>query len=272
MKRKIAMNNKTAPMEEFSLKKDNSLRNTNPLIKFLFVIMISLFLLAVEDLWKVFVVVVTLISFYVFFPLPYEISRPRFKMITTFSLTIFLVQIFFNQNGDLLFYLLPIEIGENGPFIPIHQTGLYQGLLLMGRFWGLLSVSWIFVNSTNPFDFAHSLTKIKVPYRIAFSLSLALRFAPVFSNETKIIQNAQQARGLNLKATNVKGIINILKFTLIPLIGSTLNRILGLTISMEGRGFGSYKTRNYFKDIPFTMLDLAKLLSFIIFIVVFLSF
>lgn len=264
------MNNKTSLIQEFSVQNVYSLRKTNPLVKFLFVVLISLFLMTNEDVLKSYIVVVAMISFYLFFPLPYEISKPRFKMITTFSITIFLVQIFFNHNGDLLGYLLPIEFGVYGPFIPVHQTGLYQGCLLMGRFWGLISVSWIFVNSTNPFDFAHALTKIRIPYRIAFSLSLALRFAPVFSNETKNIQNAQQARGLNLKPSNVKGIINILKFTLIPLIGSTLNRILGLTISMEGRAFGSYRTRSYIKDIPFTMVDFLKLIVFTLFLFVFL--
>ncbi len=244
---------------------------TNPLAKFMIVIFVSFALFIYLDLIKIYIIVSILILFFLIWPLPYNIAKPRYKMITTFSVTILLVQILFNQNGDLLFYILNFKINQSGPFLPVYSQGVNQGLLLMGRFWGLISVSWIFVNSTNPFEFAHSLTKIKVSYRLAFTLSLALRFAPVFSNETKIIRNAQQARGLNIKSNNISGIKNILKFTLIPLIGSTLNRILGLTISMEGRAFGSYKERSYISDVPFKMSDLLKLILVIVFLVI-LSF
>lgn len=259
---------------EFKLPKDyyfekNKGVKTNPLVKFIIVLMVSLALFINIELIKIYGIVLVLLLFYLVWPFPYEITKPRYKMITTFSLTIFLVQVIFNQNGEFLFYLLSFKINNSGPFFPVYSDGVYQGFLLMGRFWGLISVSWIFVNSTNPFEFAHSLTKIKIPYRIAFTLSLALRFTPVFNNEIKIIQNAQQSRGLNVKSNNMRGIKNILQFTLIPLIGSTLNRILGLTISMEGRAFGSYNMRSFLLDVPFSLFDLIKLISAITFLTFF---
>jgi energy-coupling factor transport system permease protein len=253
---------------DISLVKKGGISKTNPMVKFIIVVFISFALFFYLGLIKIYGIVFILIIFFLLWPLPYEIAKPRYKMIVTFSVTIFLVQILFNQNGDLLFHIFNFKIGNSGPFFPIYSQGVYQGLLLMGRFWGLISVSWIFVNSTNPFEFAHSLTKIKIPYRIAFTLSLALRFAPVFSNETKIIRNAQQARGLNIKSNNISGIKNILKFTLIPLIGSTLNRILGLTISMQGRACGSYNNRSYVSEVPFTVSDLLKLIIIIAFLVI----
>ena len=162
------------------------------------------------------------------------------------------------NKGDLLFYLIP-KVQEYGPFIPIYEGGLYQGFLLAGRLWGVILTSWVFVNSTNPFEFAQSLTKIGIPYRFAYTLSLALRFIPVLENEAILVQNAQQARGLNTSPSNIKGILNLLRFTLIPLIASTLNRIRDITISMDGRAFGYYTTRSYSKPIPFTKQDWMKL-------------
>ncbi|UCG01127.1 MAG: energy-coupling factor transporter transmembrane protein EcfT [Candidatus Heimdallarchaeota archaeon] len=245
-------------LQEFLTK--GHISGTNPLVKFLAVIVVSITLFGTSNLFKIYFIVLIIILVYIFGKLPFEVAKPRYKMMFLFSFTIFFVQILFVHGGNLFFYLIPLQLGEHGPFFPIYEHGFYQGLILIGRFWGLITISWLFINSTNPFAFAQSLTKIGIPYRFAFSLSLALRFAPVFSTETNIVQNAQQARGLNVNPNNLKGIFNLLKHTLIPMIGSTLNRIRDITISMDGRAFGSYTTRTYIREIPFTLLDGCKLI------------
>ena len=240
--------------------KEDQRFGTNPLVKFFAVIAVSILLFQTTNLLKIYFVVVSLILLFIFGKLPFRVAKPRYKMMFLFAITIFLVQILFVHGGTLLFHLIPMKIGVYGPFIPIYEQGIYQGLLLIGRFWGLIIISWVFVNSTNPFAFAQSLTKIGIPYRFAFSLSLALRFAPVFSTETTIVQNAQQARGLNVNPRTLKGILNLLRHTLIPMIGSTLTRIRDITISMDGRAFGSYTRRSYIREIPFTLLDGLKII------------
>ncbi|MFX0123872.1 MAG: energy-coupling factor transporter transmembrane component T family protein [Candidatus Hodarchaeota archaeon] len=246
-------------LHEILLEGDQTI-GTNPLVKFLAVIVVSLILFGTSDLIKIYCIVLCILFLFIFGKFQFHIARPRYKMMVIFSFMIFLVQILFVHGGNLLLFLIPVEIGKFGPFLPVYEYGVYQGLILIGRFWGLISISWLFINSTNPFAFAQSLTKIGIPYRFAFSLSLALRFTPVFNTETNIVKNAQQARGLNVNPSNLRGILNLLRYTLIPMIGSTLNRIRDLTISMDGRAFGSYSTRSYIKEIPFTYLDGLKLI------------
>ncbi|MFX1515892.1 MAG: energy-coupling factor transporter transmembrane component T family protein [Promethearchaeota archaeon] len=261
------MKNQKTPLLENFIEGDH-LSGTNPLVKFFVVIAVSLLLFSTSNLLKIYCIVTGLILLFIFGKLPLKTARPRYKMMIFFSLTIFLVQIIFYRGGNYLFHLIPVTIGNVGPFFPIYEHGIFQGLILVGRFWGVITISWIFINSTNPFDFAQSLTKIGIPYRFAFSLSLALRFTPVFSRETYIIQNAQQARGLNVNPNNLKGILNLLRYTLIPLIGSTLTRIQDITISMDGRAFGSYAKRSYIREIPFTLLDGCKLIILLCFLLV----
>ncbi|MFW9904832.1 MAG: energy-coupling factor transporter transmembrane component T family protein [Candidatus Thorarchaeota archaeon] len=253
------MLNEQSNLKEILVEEEHMI-GTNPLVKFFAVIAVSIILFQTSNLIKIYFIVVCLFLLFMFGGLPFKVARPRYKMMILFAFTIFLVQILFVHGGTLFFHLIPMKIGAYGPFIPIYEQGIYQGLLLIGRFWGLIVISWVFINSTNPFDFAQSLTKIGIPYRFAFSLSLALRFAPVFSNETSIVQNAQQARGLNVNPRNLKGIFNLLHHTLIPMIGSTLTRIRDITISMDGRAFGSYTTRTYIKEIPFTLFDGFKMI------------
>ena len=250
---------------------DNSkvvVKETNPLIKFLFVILLSVVLFNLYNLVKIYSVLILILAYYKMGKFPYNVAKPRIKMIAIFSMFILIVQIVFVHEGKFLFYIFP-TIGILGPFIPVYDIGLMIGLLIIGRFIGIIALSWIFINSTNPFSFARSLIKLKIPYRIAYTMSLSLRFAPVFTIETNIIQKAQTARGLNTKPNTILGLVNLLRYTLIPLIGSTLERIKDITISMEGRGFGCYSERTYIFETPFYLKDLLKLVIGTLVILVF---
>ncbi|PWI47356.1 hypothetical protein CEE45_12235 [Candidatus Heimdallarchaeota archaeon B3_Heim] len=230
-------------------------RTMNPVIKFLAITLIAIYYFIITDLIRMYSLIFIVLIYYNFKSFPYQVSKPKYRFLIIFSLLIFLVQAFANNQGKLVFYLIP-RIIEVGPFIPIHENGLFLGLLLVGRFWGVITISWVFIDSTNPFDFAQSLTQLKVPYRLAYSLSLALRFTPVLNNEIMTIRNAQQTRGLNTNPNSLKGTFNLLKFTLFPIISSTLSRIKDITLSMEGRAFGLYVDRTPLKEIPFRISDM----------------
>ena len=242
---------------------------TNPLLKFMMIISISLFLFLNIELLKIYFIVFIGISYYTTQTFAYQVSKPKYKMLLLFTTIILAVQVLTVKTGKFYFYLFP-KILQIGPFIPIFEFGLHNGLLLVGRFWGIIIISWVFIDSTNQFDFAHSLTIIKIPYRIAYSLSLSLRFTPIVSQELDIIRGAQQTRGLNTNPSTLRGVYNNLKFTMLPLISSTLNRIKDITISMDGRGFGVYSERTRIKEVPLTFTDIIKFLG-CIFILVLLT-
>ncbi len=250
---------------------ESSKQETNPLIKFIIILTIAIYYFIVVDLYKVYIILACVLLYYNFSSMPYQVSKPRYKFLLLFSFIIFSVQILSLHQGDFLFNLIP-SLFSFGPFIPVYSDGLHFGLLLLGRFWGVITISWVFTNSTNPFDFAQSLTKIGIPYRIAYSLSLALRFTPVLSTEISIIRRAQQTRGLNNNPNSIRGAFNILKYTLFPLISSTLNRIRDITLSMEGRAFGLYEQRTSLKEIPLRLSDGLKLIIVILVLLIFASF
>ncbi len=81
----------------------------------------------------------------------------------------------------------------------------------------------------------------------------------MLNTEITIIRKAQQTRGLNTNPNSLRGAFNILKFTLFPLISSTLNRIRDITLSMEGRAFGLYEQRTSLKEIQLRLSDGFKL-------------
>ena len=246
-----------------------SSQTTNPLVKFIITILIAIFYFIVFDILKIYVMLFLVLAYYNISDFPYQVSRPRYRFLLMFSIIIFTVQILSNLQGELLFHLIP-AIFTLRPLVPVYSEGLYFGILLLGRFWGVITISWVFVDSTNPFDFAQSLTKLGVPYRFAYSLSLSLRFTPVLNTEIKIVQQAQQTRGLNTNGNSLKGSFNLLKYTLMPLISSTLNRIQDITLSMEGRAFGLYEKRTTLKEISIKVSDYIKLIGTVFLLMIFI--
>ncbi|MHA1994810.1 MAG: energy-coupling factor transporter transmembrane component T family protein [Candidatus Hodarchaeales archaeon] len=257
--------------ELINVKLEASSNATNPVIKFIAIIAIAVYYFMITDLYRMYLLIFAILIYYNFKALPYQVAKPKYRFLIIFSLLIVIVQLAASRQGDLVFFLIP-KIFNLGPFFPIYQKGLFYAILFVGRFWGVITISWVFIDSTNPFDFAQSLTNLKVPYRLAYSLSLALRFTPVLNNEITVIRNAQQTRGLNSTPNSIKGTYNLLKFTLFPIISSTLNRIKDITLSMEGRAFGLYVDRTPLKEIPLQILDIIKLFVLILLLMLLLMF
>mgnify|MGYP003297537977 CR=1 FL=1 len=65
----------------------------------------------------------------------------------------------------------------------------------------------LFVCTTNPSEFAASLNRIGVSYKISYAVSLALRYIPDIQREYRDISLAQQARGTEMSKKNSIDII-----------------------------------------------------------------
>ena len=114
----------------------------------------------------------------------------------------------------------------------------------------------LFVCTTNPSEFAASLNKIGVSYRISYSVSLALRYIPDIQREFREISQAQQARGVEM--SKKASLINRLKSAsaiLVPLVLSSMDRIENISNAMELRGFGKKNKRTWYAARPFTRWD-----------------
>jgi len=105
----------------------------------------------------------------------------------------------------------------------------------------------IFLLTTNPSEFASSVSGVGVPYKASFAVSLTLRYFPDILRVYNDISQAQQARGLEMsvKAKMKERVKNSLMI-IIPLIFSTLERIEVVTNAMDLRGFGKEKRRTWY--------------------------
>lgn len=203
--------------------------------------------------------VMSVLAFILFF-----VSRIRFSEVKVMFWFTFVFMIL----NNLLIFL----------FSPEHGTGIYgTRTVLFNIFWrytvtseqlfyqlnvilkylSTIPIVILFVSTTDPSEFASSLNRIGVSYKIAYSVSLALRYIPDIQREYQDISVSQQARGLEMasgKQSLIKRLRNAVDI-LFPLIVSSMDRIETIANAMELRGFGKDKKRTWYNSRPFAVSD-----------------
>lgn len=133
---------------------------------------------------------------------------------------------------------------------------LFYQLNISMKYFVALPVAILFISSTNPSEFAASLNSIGIPYKIGYSVAIALRYIPDIQRDYHSISQAQQARGVEL-GKNEKFFVRIKNSVsiLLPLILTSLNRIDTISNAMELRGFGKHPKRTWYTKRSFAKMD-----------------
>ncbi|MGE6630672.1 energy-coupling factor transporter transmembrane component T family protein [Bacillus sp. NPDC077027] len=124
----------------------------------------------------------------------------------------------------------------------------------------VMPAALLFIVTTNPSEFASSLSRIGVSYRISYAVAIALRYIPDIQRDFRTIAISQQARGIDLSKNEKLGkrVKNALSIVM-PLIFSSLERIETISNAMELRGFGKHKKRTWYTAKSFQKADYGAL-------------
>ena len=193
----------------------------------------------------------------------FKVSKIRVKDIS-FMLGATLIFLVLN---NLLIYLFSPEHGveiygsrtvllEGIGRYTITAEQLFYHLNVVLKYTCTIPIVLLFICTTDPSEFAASLNRIGVSYRISYAVALALRYIPDIQREYHDISLAQQARGVEMskKASLVNRLKSASKI-LIPLVMSSLARIDTISNAMELRGFGKNSKRSWYSGRPFTKGD-----------------
>jgi len=88
---------------------------------------------------------------------------------------------------------------------------------------------------------------MKVPYEIAFMVSIAVRFLPIFRNEMIDMVTALQLRGIDLKKLGYREKIKVYQYLLLPITTNSILMAKELATAMEMRGFRAYAQRTSYR-------------------------
>lgn len=145
---------------------------------------------------------------------------------------------------------------------------LFYMFNFMMKYVSVIPVALLFIMATNPSEFAASLNKIGVSYKIGYAVAIALRYIPDIQKDYHEINQAQQARGVDL--THKDKLLNRLKNSaaiLFPLVLASLHRIETISNAMELRGFGKKKKRTWIMAKAFEKIDYFVMVLSVLFVV-----
>lgn len=165
-------------------------------------------------------------------------------------LALFAVQCVFTPGGDVLLAAGPVPL--------ITDRGLSAGAGVVLRIMVVVAAAML-LTTFSPRDFVLGLVQWKVPYEIAFMVSIAMRFLPVFREELQNVLTAVQLRGVELKKVPWGRKITLYRRLFFPVLCGVMLKAQQLAVAMEARGFGAYPRRTYLRRLDFHTADYVLL-------------
>lgn len=212
----------------------------------------------------------------------FKVSRTDWKQVRAVFLFILaflvlnLLAIFvFSPQEGVKIYGTKTELFSIAGSYVITAEQLFYELNVMLKYLTVIPVVLMFIVTTNPSEFAASLARIGISYKVGYSLAIALRYIPDVQNDFTKIKHAQEARGIEMSSKaplleRVKKMGSII----FPLLFSSMDRIDVVSNAMELRGFGKEKKRTWYAGRPLMRNDYLTLVFLLVFVLaaVFITF
>jgi len=138
---------------------------------------------------------------------------------------------------------------------PITMEGFLYGIATGIKINIMIIAGMIFLGSTKIEEISLALQKLKVPYRVAFAFSTALRLVPMIVSNSYIIIKAQKSRGLNLDSGSVMTRVKKYVPLLVPVLVSVIRNTNIFAMALESKGFGYNDRRSSYLEIGFKAAD-----------------
>jgi len=248
--------------------RDTPIHRLSGAAKLLLVLLTSLAAMITFDTRLLVVIVVLSFSLFIVAKVPLK----DMKIIITFIGVIMLMNIaltfLFSPEEGVRIYGSRTEIFHIiGRYYLIQEQLFYQFNQTL-KYMAILPIALIFFVTTEPNEFAASLNKIGVSYKIAYAVTLALRYIPTVQREYFEISQAQQARGVDISknvklSVRIKGMVTIL----FPLIITSIDKIDRIANAMELRSFGKDRQRTWYRAREFKAADYVVIIGSLMLVV-----
>lgn len=223
------------------------------------VCLIAWSLAAMTSFYTPFLILLTAASLLLFRVAKLKVSDISFMlgiMLAYIVLNNLLIFLFSPGHGTSVYGTETVLFRIAGPYV-VTAEQLFYHLNVILKTACTIPIVLLFVCTTDPSEFAASLNRIGVSYRVSYAVSLALRYIPDIQREYRDISLAQQARGTEMsKKANLVNRLKAASSILIPLILSSMDRIETISNAMELRGFGKGAKRTWYSSRKFSKMDI----------------
>ncbi|PLR99263.1 energy-coupling factor transporter transmembrane component T family protein [Bacillus sp. T33-2] len=165
------------------------------------------------------------------------------------------IYLFSPQEGVQIYGTRHVLFGMPGNYDVTLEQLFYEFNITL-KYFTVIPAALLFIVTTNPSEFAASLNRIGISYRVAYSVAIALRYIPDIQRDYRNIALSQQARGIDMsRKEKLPRRVRNAASIIMPLIFSSLDRIEVISNVMDLRGFGKNNRRTWYSARPFRGTD-----------------
>ena len=174
----------------------------------------------------------------------------RLKRLFQMLLIVSVLRSVFAPSGTVLLELWGVALLTAG--------GISTGLLVLLRL-GLFITSGAMFTCYTARTLVQGMVQIKMPYEIAYMVSVGVRFIPQLAEELKDSLTALQLRGVIIEELKLKKKLSLYTYLMLPVIVSSMQSAKELAMSMEMRAFRAERNRTSFFTLSLKPSDIAML-------------
>ena len=175
----------------------------------------------------------------------------KFRRILWLFVAIAVIQSIFSPSGKVLASLGGIKL--------ITAGGLYKGVAMVLRM-SIVMVSATIMATSNSREIVQGLVQWRIPYEIAFMVSVAIRFLPLLTEEIKNVVTAVQLRGIELDKIPVRQRLKVYSYLIMPVVSGAVIKSRELATAMETRAFRAYPKRTSYMVLTMQNADYAVII------------
>ena len=215
---------------------DSIMHRANPLLKFLSLIIISIFICRVNGI-SLFIIssILIIISILLSKISLKTLFSPILRLIP-FLAAILLVNTLFYNSGKCIYQF---------HLICFSKDGFIQGLNIAFRTITIILLSSVFIRTTTSIDIMDAIEHLLVPLRIfkiqtrdiSLIMSVSIQFIPIIFSDFERIRKAQIIRGTDFSDKSIRGTIKSVIPIVIPAFISVFRRADELAMAIEARGY-----------------------------------
>jgi len=186
--------------------------------------------------------------------LPLSSIKTYVKIIVPVIFIFFALFPLLEHHGNLLLSLGPL---------PITDLGISKGVVAGTRLGTLFfSTIGVLLTTTRERELVLGMTKMKLPYSIAFLLMISLRFITMSMADLETIRQARRARAMAEKENAFRLVKNMVSLV-VPLFLATIRRIQIASNALEVKGFAVGAQRGSYYDEKLAPSEIAVLVAFV---------
>ncbi|MEW6269677.1 MAG: energy-coupling factor transporter transmembrane component T [Thermodesulfobacteriota bacterium] len=135
------------------------------------------------------------------------------------------------------FFFRGPDAAAGSAFLRPSRLGFVFGLGMGLKLLSFLLLNVVLLSTTRVEELTFAFTRLGLPYRVGFALTLAFRLVPLFADSAGTVLQAQRLRSLGAEARGVRARLRQTAPVIIPVFMGALRRADQMAIALDMRGF-----------------------------------